>query len=152
VTRFTKTISSTNPLQLIRDPQHLRSSSCECRTDELGEEGDSDDTNDVTPDNTRVEKADVGVQSRESEVERQEKCADKILDLLCYFDSKATLVGADQSSHERSEDRMNTDNASEERRSKGKQKRETDDALTGSVLECACSAQMPDENWPDHVD
>lgn len=132
-------------------PQHLASASCKGCTQELGEEGDSADADDVRPHNTRVQETDVGVQSRESEVEREEECPNQILNLLSDFDSKTTLVGTDESRHERSENGVNADDTSEEGRAQGDEQCQTDDALTGTILECARSTQDVDEDWSDGV-
>ena len=132
-------------------PQHLASASCKGCTQELGEEGDSADADDVRPHNARVQETDVGVQSRESEVKREEECPNQILNLLSYFDSKTALVGADESCHERSENRVNANDTSEEGRAQGDEQGQTDDTLTGAILECAGSTQDVDEDWPDGV-
>jgi hypothetical protein len=132
-------------------PKHASPSCSDRSTDKLGEEGHRNDANHVSPDNTAVEKANVGVEARKCKVQWQEESSDQILNLLCNFDGESTFVGTDEAGHESSENGVHTNDASKESTSKTKQECKCDHALTWAILESAISAKNPDEGGSNEV-
>lgn len=133
-------------------PQHLGAASREGGTDELGEESDRHDAENVAPGDARVQETDVGVESGERKVQRQEQCANQIFNLLSYLNGKPSFVRTDQASHESPENGVHTDDAGEEGGAESDEERKADNTLTGAILEGTGPAQIPDEGGTDEVD
>jgi hypothetical protein len=88
-------------------PQELVGAGGKGSTDDLAEKGTHDDADDICPGNAVTQEAQVGVQARQSKVERQEQNANEIFDLLGQFDGETAVVRADDADQKGPENGMN---------------------------------------------
>lgn len=90
-------------------PQEFAGLRREGASNDLAREGHGDDADNISPGDAVAEKAEVGAQTREGEVERQEQHRDEVLNLLGQLDGEAAVVRTDDTDEKTAEDGMNTD-------------------------------------------
>ena len=99
-------------------PEHTTATGSPRSPDKFGEEGNGANTDNVSPDDAAVEQTDVGVETGQGEVEGEEQCSDQILNLFGDLDVETSVMWTNHTSHECTEDSVDTDNTSEEGASK----------------------------------
>lgn len=90
-------------------PEKLVGAGGKGTTDDLAGEGAGDDSDHVAPGDPIVKETEVGAETGERKVEREEEDRDEILDLFSHLDGETALVGADQADEESAEDGVDSD-------------------------------------------
>lgn len=146
--QFNQTLAThENTYRETLSPDHFVRPSCESPTSDLCNESYGNNSNNIRPGNSVVQKTQVGTQSGECEVEGQEEYGDKIFNLFRELYGETSLVRADQSHQESAEDGVHSDDASKERRRKYHEYSQSYHGLGWPVVETASTLQDDHEDW-----
>ena len=132
-------------------PQHAVQSCGPSGADEFREEGNGDHSNNISPGYATIQKADIGIETRECEIKGEEEGPNQVLNFLGDLDRKAALVRTNHTRHEGAENRVHANYASEESRGKSHEERKGNDALAWTVLKRTRSSQDIDEDGANGV-